>query len=49
MNALKGLVRRQIIWRFWRRRLAECLARRVVDVMRRSFGAASVDVRWFVA
>lgn len=42
-------VRRQNIWLKLGRGLAECLARPVVDFMRRACGAASVDVRWFVA
>ena len=41
-------VRRQIIWRNWWFRLAECQARLGVDVRRRACGAASGDVRWFV-
>lgn len=49
-GAVLGLVvRRQIIWRFLRRRLAECRARPGVDVMRRACGAASGDARWCVA
>jgi carbon-monoxide dehydrogenase medium subunit len=43
------IVRHQIIWRDWGRRLAECRARLLVDVKRRACGAASADVRWFVA
>ena len=42
-------VRRQMIRLRLRVRLAECLARRGVDVKRRSCGAASADVRWSVA
>ena len=41
-------VRRQIIWRNWWFRLAECQARLGVDVRRRACCAASGDVRWFV-
>lgn len=44
-----AFVRRQMIWRFLRRRLAECRARPGVDVKRRACGAASGDVRWSVA
>lgn len=45
MNA----VRRQNIWLKLGGGFAECRARLLVDVMRRSCGAASADVRWFVA
>ncbi len=40
------LVRRQDIWRDWRRELAENGPRLMVDVMRRLCGAASADVGW---
>ncbi|MCK9540772.1 MAG: biotin/lipoyl-binding protein, partial [Novosphingobium sp.] len=40
------VVRRQNIWHNSRRKLAECGPRPGVDIMRRSCGAASADVRW---
>ena len=42
-------VRRQIIWRKVRLRLAECGPRLGVDVRRRACGVASADVRWSFA
>ena len=43
------IVRRQIIWRKVRLRLAECGPRLGVDVRRRACGVASADVRWSFA
>lgn len=48
MPPLAWNVRRQIIWRRLRRKLAECRPRLGVDVRRRACGAASADVRWSV-
>lgn len=47
-NISSKTVRRQNFWLKLGRGLAECLARPGVDVLPRSFGASSVDVRWFV-
>jgi hypothetical protein len=46
---IRGIVRRQNIWRSWRCGLAECGRRLGFGFRPRACGVASADVRWSVA